>query len=148
MLKGRGCTHLMPDGRLCRSPALRGENFCLFHSSGREDEVAEIRRLGGLRRRKERTVAGAYEFEGLSTVPDIRRLLEVAALDTLSLENSVARARTLAYLAQTALKCLEVGDLEERVHALEAALASRDAPTPDFDLELDIDEDQPQELNP
>ena len=39
----------------------------------------KVRRLGGLRRRKGRTVAGAYEFRGLTTVADIRRLLEVAA---------------------------------------------------------------------
>ena len=39
----------------------------------------EARRLGGLRRRKKRTVAGAYEFRGLATVADIRRLLEARA---------------------------------------------------------------------
>jgi hypothetical protein len=145
----RQCQFRMPDGRLCRAAPLLGEDFCFWHSPAHEADAQEARRLGGLRRRRERTVAGAYEFEGLSTVPDIRRLLEVAALDTLSLENSVARARTLAYLAQTALKCLEVGDLEERVHALEAALSSRDsAETPVFDLELDLDDDEPKELNP
>ncbi len=53
---------------------------------------------------------------------DIRRLLEIATLDTLALENSVARSRTLAYLAQPALRCLEVGDLEERISSMEAAL--------------------------
>ncbi|MCX6000216.1 MAG: hypothetical protein NTU41_11710 [Chloroflexi bacterium] len=35
---------------------------------------------------------------------------EVAILDTLSMENSVSRNRTLAYLAQVALRALEVGD--------------------------------------
>jgi len=38
----------------------------------------EAQSLGRLRRRKERTVAGAYEFRGLATVADIGRLLEVA----------------------------------------------------------------------
>jgi len=87
-------------------------------------------------------VAGAYEFGGLSTVADIRRLLEVATIDTLSLENSVSRSRTLAYLAQTALRCLEVGELEDRVALLEAAVRSRDPePVPVFDIDLDISED-------
>ena len=63
--------------------------------------------------------------QGLATVADIRRLLEVAVIDTLSLENSVARTRTLAYLAQTALKCLEVGELEDRLALLEAAVRSQ-----------------------
>jgi hypothetical protein len=96
-------------------------------------------------------VAGAYEFAGLGTVTDIRRLLEVAVIDTLSLENSVARSRTLAYLGQTALKCLEVGELEGRLAMLEAAVLSRTLPHlgSDFDLELEADEDpEPKELLP
>jgi hypothetical protein len=145
----RQCQFRMLDGRLCRAAPLLGEEYCLFHHPERQEDAAEIRKLGGLRRRKEYTVAGAYAFEGLSSVPAIRRLLEVAALDALSLETSVARVRALAYLAQTALRCLETADLEERVHALEAALSSRDrAETPVFDLELDVHEDQPRELNP
>ena len=65
------------------------------------------------------TVRGAYEFNGLESVADIRRLLEIAALDVLGLENSIARARTLAYLAVAATKLLEVGELEARVAQLE-----------------------------
>ncbi len=148
MVRNRGCQFVMPDGRRCKAPALRGEDFCLFHSPSHEEEAAEARRLGGLRRRKEKTVAGAYEFGGLRTVTDIQRLLEIATLDTLALENSVARSRTLAYLSQTALKCLEVGELEERLALLEAAVRNRDlSPTSDFDLDLDIEEDpEPKEL--
>jgi hypothetical protein len=129
---------------------MKSEDFCFWHSPTHSEEADEARRLGGLRRRKERTVAGAYEFAGLATVSDIRRLLEVATIDTLSLENSVARARTLAYLAQTAVKCLEVGDLEERLAMLEAAVRTRETSgTPAFDLDLDIDEDPgPKELLP
>jgi len=142
----------MPDGRRCGAPALRGEEFCLFHSPAHEEEAAEARRLGGLRRRKEKTVAGAYEFEGLGSVADIQRLLEIAVLDTLALENSVARSRTLAYLSQTALKCLEVGELEERLALLEAAVRSRSlspATVCDFDLDLDATEEpEPKELTP
>ena len=84
--------------------------------------MAEARRLGGLRRRREVAVSGAFDFVGLETVGDIRRLLEVTVLDTLGLENSIARARTLAYLATTAIKLLEVGELEQRLAALEAAV--------------------------
>jgi hypothetical protein len=121
---------------------MRDHDFCFWHSPEHAEEADEARRLGGLRRRRERTVAGAYEFGGLSTVADIRRLLEVATIDTLSLENSVARSRTLAYLAQTALRCLEVGELEDRVAMLEAAVRSRDPePVPVFDIDLDISED-------
>ena len=150
MVNHRGCKFVMPDGRLCRSSALRGEEYCLFHSPDHEEEAAETRRLGGLRRRKEKTLAGAYDLEGLRSVPDIQRLLEVATMDALALENSVSRVRALTYICQTGLKCLEVGELEERVEMLEAALRSRDSsPVSDFDLDLEADEDDdPKELTP
>jgi hypothetical protein len=148
----RSCRFIRTDGSPCRSAPIRGEDYCFWHSPAHAEEADEARRLGGLRRRKERTVAGAYEFQGLATVADIRRLLEVAVIDTLSLENSVARSRTLAYLGQTALKCLETGELEERLALLEAAVKSRDlSPASDFDLDLDLDLDEdhdPKELMP
>ncbi|MCZ7661875.1 MAG: hypothetical protein M5U22_02490 [Thermoleophilia bacterium] len=133
-------------GEPCRATALRDEPFCFFHSPTHQEEAAAARKLGGQRRRKEQTVAGAFDFAGLSTVADIRRLVEIAAFDVLSLESSLSRARTLAYLAQTAVKLLQAGEMEERLLALEEAVSSRElSPTPIFDLELeaeDVEEDE------
>ncbi|MGB2694776.1 MAG: hypothetical protein WBD55_06255 [Dehalococcoidia bacterium] len=53
---------------------------------------------------------------------EIRRLVRIAVLDSLGLENSVSRARVLLSGAQVAAKLLEVGELEERVAKLEAAV--------------------------
>jgi hypothetical protein len=72
-----------------------------------------------MRTRREGTVAGAYRFEGLGNVQDIRRLIEIAVYDTLGMENSIQRSRTIAYLAQTALKSLEVGEVQDRLAVLE-----------------------------
>jgi hypothetical protein len=96
-----------------------------MHDPEHAEEVQEARRLGGLRRRKEKITSGAYEFEGLGSVNQVRRLLEIAALDALGLENSIARSRTLAYLAQVSVKLLEVGELEDRVRAIESVLHPR-----------------------
>ncbi len=118
-MAGRTCSAVKADGSRCMSPPLQGSELCLFHDPDHAEEVAEARRLGGLRRRREKTVQGAYEFGGLGSIQDIRRLLEIAVLDTLSLENSVARSRTLAYLAQVSVNLLEKGEMEERLRALE-----------------------------
>ena len=67
----------------------------------------------------------AYDFEGLATLPEIRRLVEVAAFDILGLANSIARARTLAYLAQVAGALFERSELEQRLEAIEATLGPR-----------------------
>jgi hypothetical protein len=122
---GRGCTHELADGRLCRATPLRDSPFCFWHDPDREEETHEARRLGGLRRRRERTVAGAYDFAGLGSIEAIRRILEIATLDALGLENSVARARVLIAAALGATKLLEAGELEERLAALEAAVRDR-----------------------
>jgi len=121
----RACKALREDGKRCQAPPLLDGHFCLMHSPEHAEEMAEARRLGGLRRRREKAVSGAYDFEGLADVGQVRRLVEIAALDTLSLENSVARSRTLAYLAQVALKALEVGELEQRIENLERLVAPR-----------------------
>ena len=105
-----------------------------MHSPENTEEVAEARRLGGLRRRREVAVSGAYEFDGMETVTGLRRLLVIAALDTLGLENSIARARTLGYLVGVAGKLLETGELEERLAYLENALqGQRILPESEFD---------------
>ena len=101
------CAGTKPDGSPCRTRPLRGEEHCLWHSPDRTEEAAEARRLGGLRRRRERTVAVAYDLEPLDSVASIRRVLEIAVLDTLGLENSVARSRVLIGAAGIAARLLE-----------------------------------------
>ncbi len=118
-MASRACIVPKEDGSPCQAPPLRDAELCLMHSPEHAEEVGEARRLGGLRRRKERTVSDAYDFEGLETVGQIRRLVEVAAVDTLSQENSIARSRTLAYLAQVSVNLLEKGNLDERLRSLE-----------------------------
>ncbi|MFC1930445.1 hypothetical protein ACFLWE_00945 [Chloroflexota bacterium] len=133
----RQCAFRTKSGEPCRAAPLLDGDFCFMHSPEHAAEVQEARRLGGLRRKREATIVGAYEFEGLETVAGIRRLVEVAVLDTLGMENSISRNRTLAYLAQVALRTLEVGDLEARVFSLEQAIrlkAVHAAPSP-FDIE-------------
>ncbi len=131
----RGCTGLKENGQPCNAPKLQDGNYCLMHSPEHATEAAEARRLGGLRRR-EVAVTGAFEFPGLESVADIRRLLEIAVLDTLGLENSIARARTLAYLATTAIKLLESGEFEERLASLESPIhGQRSLPESVFDAE-------------
>lgn len=122
MVVQRRCSFRSTTGKPCRAAPLKDGEFCLMHSPEHAKEVQEARRLGGLRRKREVTVSGAYDFEGLETVAGIRRLVEVAVLDTLGAENSLARSRTLGYLAQVALHTLEVGDLENRLNNLEQAV--------------------------
>ena len=132
---GRQCAFRKEDGQMCRAAPVKDGDHCFWHSPEYAEDVAEARRLGGLRRRREVAVSGAYEVNGLETVGDLRRLLVIASLDTLGLENSIARARTLGYLVGVAGKLLETGELEERLAALEAAHGQKTLPESVFDAE-------------
>jgi len=122
----RGCSFEMPDGLACRAPALRGKAVCYWHDPDKADEAAEARRIGGLHRRKATSVATIYDFSGLRSVESAQRLLETAALETLALENSIQRNRTLISAAAGAGRLIEAGDLEERLATLEAAVGSKE----------------------
>ena len=124
----RTCKHRKDDGTPCAAAPLRDEDFCLWHHPDHVDVVGEGRRLGGSRRKKEATVSAAYDFEGTGSIDQIGRVVDIAILDTLALENNVSRNRTLGYLAQTAVKLREAGELADRVNELERALLDRPRP--------------------
>lgn len=56
------------------------------------------------------------------------------------MENSISRNQTPAYLAQIALRTLEVGELEERIATLEKVVNIKKLyhEIPIFDAELDL----------
>ena len=58
----------------------------------------------------------------LASVEDVRQALAALVGETLALSNSVKRNRAAGYLLGLLLRALEVGDLEERVAALEARM--------------------------
>ena len=121
----RHCAATRADGQPCGMPPMADSEFCWAHDPANAEAAAEARRLGGMRHKREGTLASAYQFDGLGNVYDIRRLIEIAVLDTLGMENSIQRARTLAYLAQTALKSLEVGEVQDRLAVLEESVLGR-----------------------
>ena len=122
---GRACTYQMPEGRACRATPLRDEPLCFWHSPDTAEELAEARRMGGLHRRKKRTVATIYGFGGLRSIEDSQALLETIAVETLGLENSIARNRALTAIVATGTKLIELGDLASRIAAIETALGPR-----------------------
>ena len=121
----RACKGRNERGEPCQAAPLHGRDYCVFHDPDHAESMQDARRLGGQRRRREGALGAAYDFDGLATLPEIRRLVEVAAFDILGLENSISRARALAYLAQVAATLFEKGEMEERLAAIEATLGPR-----------------------
>ena len=124
MVARRSCAFVMPDGQACRAGPQRDRPFCFAHDPERAADAAEARRLGGLRRRKEGTIAVAYDLPGLDTVVGIRRLLDIVVTDGVGLENGIARLRVLISASAAATNLLKVGEFEERLTALESVVGS------------------------
>ena len=127
-LRQRQCRATLEHGQPCGATPLREKDLCFWHDPEHKEEADKARQLGGQRRRRESTLAGAYDVEGLTSTGEIRRLLEVAAYDTLALDSSVPRSRALVAIALAAGKLLEAGELEERIAHLEAAVQDQSEP--------------------
>ena len=127
MLIKRACAYAKADGQPCQMAPLRDPPYCFSHDPERAEEAAEARRLGGLRRRKEGTIAVAYDLPGLDSVAGIRRLLDIVVTDGVGLENGIARLRVLISTATAATNLLKVGEFEDRLASLEAAVGHRPA---------------------
>jgi hypothetical protein len=127
MLIRRRCAYAKADGQPCQMAPLRDRPYCFAHDPERAEEAADARRLGGLRRRKEGTIAVAYDLPGLDTVVGIRRLLDIVVTDGVGLDNGIARLRVLISTAVAAMNLLKVGELEERLAVLEGVVGHRTA---------------------
>jgi hypothetical protein len=125
MVATRSCKERNEEGKPCRAPPLHGSDFCVFHDPSFAETLQEARRAGGQRRRREGTLAAGYDVQGLDSMTALYRLLEIITFDALALENSVARGRLMLGVVTAGAKLLEVGDQEERLASVEAALGPR-----------------------
>jgi hypothetical protein len=123
MVGRRICRGIASKGERCLAAPLRVSDFGTFHDPEYSEAVANGRKLGGQRRRSE-GASGSHD-DALNSVVELRRLLEIATLDTLNLANSIASNRALMSAALAGAKLLEVGGQEERLAAIEAALGPR-----------------------
>ena len=73
-------------------------------------------------------MAAVYDFSCLRTIEGSQRLLETAAVETMALENSVARNRTLIAAAVAGPRLIETAELAVRITAIETALGLTQAP--------------------
>jgi hypothetical protein len=107
-------------------PPLADSEYCWVHDPRKAKARATARRLGGVRRRREKAAGHPIEVD-LTSVGGVTQLLEVAARDLLACDNGVKRSRALAYIAVVALRTIEIAELEDRLEALEQRLEVGDA---------------------
>jgi hypothetical protein len=118
----RRCKAANKRGEPCGFPPLTDSELCWAHDPENEEAAQEARRLGGVRRKRETTLAGAYEFGGILADGGLARYIEIAAFDSLALDAGHAKIRTMVAVAQVAEKVLKTEELERRLAELEEIL--------------------------
>lgn len=125
----RPCKATTKQGKPCAGRCLPDRDYCLFHDPARATERAADRRKGGKARHGRRIdqVNAERPAVKIESVADVLAVVTGAINDTLALENSNQRNRTLGTLAMAALKAFEISELEQRLLALEALVKDKAA---------------------
>lgn len=113
------CLH-QENGKKCQAYAIKDSEYCFFHNPGSAKKRAEARKKGGFNRRVLKS--NQYEYHPIKTVNDVNAILESAINEARSLESSQSQLRTVGYLCNMAFKGQELGNLEERLNALEESM--------------------------
>jgi hypothetical protein len=128
------CRYKKPDGQRCQANAIAGSRLCFFHDPDRAADRRRAQQTGGLRNKGVLLPAETPDFE-------LRKVRDVVALLGMTI-NQVRRGQidprisnAIGYLSVTLLKALEMGSLEARVSALEAATRSQLQPRSSSDLD-------------
>lgn len=115
----RQCEATNRRGRQCEAHALASSAYCWFHDPAKAQERKEARASGGQARAGLMITQGNTQPREIKSVGDILSLLSETVSDVLLLQNSLARAQTIARLSLAMVKCFEVSELEQRLLILE-----------------------------
>lgn len=121
------CAARRHDNSPCDATPQVGSRFCFFHDPDREDDRRHARQAGGRERSRPAAVLDVQTpSPPLRSVSDVTGLLSdtIHQVRTGHLDPKVANC--VGYLSGILLKAIEVGQIEERLAAMEAVL--RQAP--------------------
>jgi len=118
------CQAAKRNGEPCSASA--SENgFCFTHDATKGKERAIARRNGGLKRITPSVADKSLVPKETRTITDVMTILDYALQESLELSNSIPRGRLLVSIAHGYIEALKVGEMEQRLEAVETALKMR-----------------------
>ena len=120
----------------CQATKLNGEpcnasasdtGFCFAHDATKGKQRALARRNGGLKRITPHVADASLVPKETRTIKDVMTILDYALQESLVLSNSIQRGRLLVSIAHGFIEALRLGQIEERLDAVEHALQLRKA---------------------
>ena len=106
-------------GEPCKMAAVKGDRYCFNHSPGKAQERARARKRGGEARHTPHAGELGSIPADIATIEDARQLLNYVMAELLVMDNGIQRARALIALFEAFTRSFEIGELEERIAALE-----------------------------
>jgi hypothetical protein len=116
------CKAKTKSGTPCKMRTLKGSRYCFNHDPEAATARAQARKRGGEARHNAHAGDPSVVPEQIGNIQDARKILDYVKDELLTSDNTIARNRALLALFDSFVKSLEIGEIEERLAALEARL--------------------------
>lgn len=125
---------LMSMKKQCQEKNKRGEpcgaaanetGFCFTHDETKGKERAAARRKGGLQRITPHVADDSILPMRTRSIEDVMTILDYALQESIVLPNTIQRGRLLVSIAHGYIEALKVGEMEQRLEAVEMTLKMR-----------------------
>lgn len=113
------CQATTQTGDPCKMAALTDGEYCFAHEPGTGVERAKARKKGGENRYTPHFGDPSKLPDTVTTLGDANKILTYTLTEVIGMDNSIARARLLLQLYDSYVKSFEIGELEQRIAALE-----------------------------
>ena len=124
LMSKKQCQATKRNGEPCNASA-NETGFCFMHDASRGRERAEARRRGGLQRITPSVADKSLVPKETRTITDVMTIFDYVLQESLQLSNSIPRGRLLVSIAHGYIEALKVGEMEQRLEAVETALKMR-----------------------
>jgi hypothetical protein len=120
----RQCQATKRNGEPCNAAA-NETGFCFTHDATKGAERAAARRKGGLQRITPHVANASLVPKETRSIGGVMIILDYALQESLALPNGIQRGRLLVSIAHGYIEALKVGELEQRLEAVENAMNLR-----------------------
>ncbi len=124
LMSKKQCQAAKLNGEPCNASA-NGTGFCFTHDASKGKERALARRNGGLKRITPNVADASLVAKETRTIKDVMTILDYALQESLVLSNSIQRGRLLVSIAHGYIEALKIGEIEQRLEAIEMAFKMR-----------------------
>lgn len=124
LMSKKQCSAKNKSGEPCKASA-NGNGFCFTHDATKGKERAIARRKGGLQRITPHAADASLVPKETRSIEGVMIILDYTLQESLALPNGIQRGRLLVSIAHGYIEALKVGEIEQRLEAIENVLKLR-----------------------